>query len=240
MAGAILRIAFSEGVRIMTNAVKMFRRALIAGVAMSLPVTAMAAMDDNGVFIPSPEQQQYLGTTRTVVERADGAVIERTTTAYPPVTHYDAAPAQVAAPVAAPMAPQATQLDALQPATRGEPFPAQTPVNDELLQEHRIGDVTYITGGIGEAERRAMEKIRPQYNLRVTNAEKSGAFISEVIISLWNNKGEQLLSTAAEPIFFANLPAGSYTVKAEMNGQVKTQKVTVSAGKAAQVQFGWN
>ncbi len=216
----------------MKNVTTMLRRTLIAGVAMALPVAAQAAMDNEGVFVPAPGEEQYLGTTRTVIEGADGPIVERTTTAYPPVTHYDAAPSTAT--------PPATQLDALQPATRGEPHPAITPVNDELLQEHRIGDVSYITGGVGEAERRAMEQLRPKYNLRVTNAEKGGAFISDVILSLWNAQGEQLLSTAADPIFLANLPAGSYTVKAELNGQVKSQKVAIGKGKAAQIQFGWN
>ena len=177
------------------------------------PWLAQAATDE-GVYAPAPGQETYLGSTQPTA-----------TTSYTPTDTTAEAPRQ--------------DLQALSPASVGEHNPAATSVNDEILAEHTVGNITYVTGGIGEAERKALDGLRAKYNLRVTNAQKNGAFVGDTVISLMDSKGTQLLSTEVDPLFFASIPAGKYTVKAVRDGQTKTQAVTVGAKKSAQISFTW-
>lgn len=215
------------------------RALLVAGCAM-LPFSATAQIDSEGVYIQSPEQEQPMGLGGIPVDASVPA-----NASVPVVAEVDAVGNTVVVePAPAPVQPQHTLQGVVPPVSEssplsGEPNPARTAVNDELLSEQRVGDITYITGGIGEAERQAMERLRPRYNLRVTNAEKQGAFISDVVVSVLDSKGAELFSTATDPLFLANLPAGRYTVKAERNGQSKTQTVQLAKGKTAQIQFAW-
>ncbi len=100
------------------------------------------------------------------------------------------------------------------------------------------GDITYVTGGIGRDETAALKSMQGSYNLHVMSSSTSGHFVGDTPITITNSKGETVLTTTAGPIFYAKLPAGTYTVEANRNGDVKKQRVTVGA-KFARINFAW-
>jgi len=106
-----------------------------------------------------------------------------------------------------------------------------------------VGDVTYLSGGVGKAESVAMRGNAKNYALEVVFVEKSGAleeYLSEVKLQIQDSGKNTALDIDTEgPYFLANLPQGKYQVSAEYNGVVKTQLVTVSKKKHAKLVFWW-
>ncbi len=102
----------------------------------------------------------------------------------------------------------------------------------------RQGEVAALHGGVGEEARAAMQAKAAEYNLRLTFAAKgSGAYLSEVKVTIRNAGGQTVLDTVASgPWLFARLPQGRYQVAASAFGQTLTQQLSVpQAGHRAWV-----
>lgn len=108
----------------------------------------------------------------------------------------------------------------------------------QAIQPMQHNGITYMTGGIGLEERHAMEAAKGSYNLRILLSGLTGHFVGEALISIRDSKGSEVLSTLGGPIFYAQLPSGSYTVVATHNGDSKTQRITVGSS-AKQIGFAW-
>jgi hypothetical protein len=106
-----------------------------------------------------------------------------------------------------------------------------------------VGDITYLSGGIGRAESVAMRQNAKNYALKIVFVEKAGAleeYLSEVQLQIQDANKNSLLEIVTEgPYFLANLPHGKYFVSAEYQGEVKTQWVTISKNKHAKLVFWW-
>ncbi|HQT26292.1 MAG TPA: carboxypeptidase regulatory-like domain-containing protein, partial [Burkholderiales bacterium] len=75
------------------------------------------------------------------------------------------------------------------------------------------------------------------YNLLLTFAEKSGAYLADVQVVVKSVKGKKGFDTVAEgPFLYASLPPGKYDVSVEYKG--KKQSRTVNLGRAHEV-FYW-
>lgn len=107
------------------------------------------------------------------------------------------------------------------------------------MQPMEYNGITYVTGGIGLEEREALQAVQSNYNLRILSSGLQGHFVGESLISVRDKSGAELVSTVAGPVFYANLPAGSYTVVGTYNGQSKTQRVTVGGSKTSRISFAW-
>ena len=107
--------------------------------------------------------------------------------------------------------------------------------------EKTQGEITYITGGIGERETEALRAERSKYDLRVINAGKKGAFLGEAHLVIRDAHDKELLNTTVGPLFYANLPDGKYVVEVENQEEAKTKKqsVDVKSGKQATLRFVW-
>ncbi len=107
------------------------------------------------------------------------------------------------------------------------------------VQPKQEGNISYITGGVGDEERASLESSKGQYNLWVMSASKSGEFIGETQLNLLDNKGQSLLSVTAGPLFYAKLPPGRYTIQASAHGLAKTQKIAVDRNKPSSIHLSW-
>ncbi len=102
------------------------------------------------------------------------------------------------------------------------------------------GGLTYVTGGIGDEERMAMDDMRHNYNLRITNAARDGAFAGDTRLSIYDGRGQQLSSVDAGPLFYAEVPPGKYTIVAVNDENMEKKKtVRVSRNKASEVTLVW-
>jgi len=103
----------------------------------------------------------------------------------------------------------------------------------------REGNITFVTGGIGDEERDALKAVEHEYNLHVMSAGVSGAFVGDTNLTIRTRQGEELLTTDAGPIFYALLPPGRYVVEAEHGGQIRKQAISIGRGTAEHVHFSW-
>lgn len=124
------------------------------------------------------------------------------------------------------------------PSSRGEVYQSMrtTPA------ERRQGSTTYVTGGVGKDESEAFRAMAPRYalSLEFARANASGDFLADVDVSVADERGQPVLETVADgPFLLANLPAGTYTVRAASDGSVKTQTVNVAPGGNRHLTFTW-
>ena len=108
-----------------------------------------------------------------------------------------------------------------------------------LPEVQQSGDITFITGGIGDEERAALEAVKSEYNLHLMSAHTSGSFEGDTLLTIYDNGNNEILSAHIGPIFYAKLPAGSYMLVATNGDQMRKQRVSVGANKSANAMFSW-
>lgn len=101
------------------------------------------------------------------------------------------------------------------------------------------GNVTYITGGIGDEERTALESVSRDYNLHVLSAGRNGAFTGDTKLAIYDKMGNQVMMSEVGPMFYASLPPGKYTVRAVNEGKEQDQTVKLSSNNSTNIQFMW-
>ena len=102
--------------------------------------------------------------------------------------------------------------------------------------------VTYLCGGIGAAEAAQMKREAVNYNLMLTFAESSGAYMANVSVDIADERGKPILHTVCDaPIMLLNLPAaGSYKITADVNGNPVSKTVRARPGRrGASVGMTW-
>lgn len=119
----------------------------------------------------------------------------------------------------------------------------------KLVEVKSDQGIRYVSGGVGETERDALNALSDQFNLRLIFAmADNGAYLAAVRVNITNASGEQVLSAVSEgPWFFAQLEPGKYTVDVSVVGgqdQVaqEPQQKTVQVDGSGQsvVRFLWS
>lgn len=110
---------------------------------------------------------------------------------------------------------------------------------DDAMQPVQVGNVTYITGGVGDEERAELQQVKGDYNLHIMSASHDGAFVGDTHLTVRSKSGEVIFEADAGPLFFAKLPSGVYTIEATHNGSTKKQTVSLKGSKAAHIHLGW-
>jgi hypothetical protein len=97
-----------------------------------------------------------------------------------------------------------------------------------LLAASPAHALSVISGGVGESSRAALESVQNQYNLKVVFTGKAGIYLSQVDMRILDASGNEVVSNVTDgPIVLAELPAGRYTLQANVDGDVRQQKITV-------------
>lgn len=107
------------------------------------------------------------------------------------------------------------------------------------LEPQKAGAVTYVCGGVGVDEQQAIKAQAAKYDLMLTFAVSSGAYLADVDVEVKDAKGAVVLSARCDgPIMLVDLPGrGPWRVTALANGQ--TRQRTVAGGRPARVTFLW-
>ncbi|MHB1214889.1 MAG: hypothetical protein ACYCY9_07885 [Thiobacillus sp.] len=121
------------------------------------------------------------------------------------------------------------------------PLPAGAADSTPVLQPVTQGGVTYVSGGFGLDERQALNDVAGNYNLKLVFAEKgTGAYLSDVKLSIANMKGQKILeAVSAGPWFFARLTPGRYKIIAGPEGKNRVQEVRVDGSRLTTRYFYW-
>lgn len=111
---------------------------------------------------------------------------------------------------------------------------------DNLPQPVQQGKITYVTGGVGQDERQALEKTAKNYNLRITNADKKGKLTTQDHLVIRSSDGKtEITMSGTDPLFYAALPAGSYKIDATNGSQEQQRHIKIEHGKPVMIHFIW-
>ena len=107
-------------------------------------------------------------------------------------------------------------------------------------QPIQSGDATYISGGVGSDEKKVMQAIAQDYNLRITNADKDGHFTAGTDLMITGKKDVKIISaTNTGPLFYARLAAGRYKITATHRGVEEVRNIQVVGDKSVNVYLRW-
>ena len=105
------------------------------------------------------------------------------------------------------------------------------------------GEAGYLNGGIGKDQADLMRDMSSKFPVRMTFSEHTQGqddFVADVHLRVTDNHGRMVLELPSQgPIFLLRLPPGSYTVEAEHQGDVKTRRFDVAAGRHESLAFSW-
>ncbi|MEI8363542.1 MAG: hypothetical protein WCG35_10030 [Betaproteobacteria bacterium] len=107
-----------------------------------------------------------------------------------------------------------------------------------------MGDITYLSGGIGDSESAAMSAIAKKYPLEIVFVQRQNQreeYLAAVKLQIKDHHQNVVLDIVTEgPYFLADLPIGKYLLVAEYNGNAKQQWVSVIAKKHQKIVFWWS
>jgi hypothetical protein len=115
----------------------------------------------------------------------------------------------------------------------------------QLPEKQTQGDVSYVTGGVGQDEATAMEKAKSKYSLSLEFAQRAkprDEYIANVEVTVTDKSGNVVLNTTSDgPYLLADLPNGKYTVSAVAeDGKSIVKHVTVSPSKPEHLILVWS
>lgn len=112
-----------------------------------------------------------------------------------------------------------------------------------LPATHRIGDITYISGGIDRTEADAIKHVAKYYPLELEfllKATPGDEHLSDVKVRIRDAHQKMVLNVMSGGRFLlARMPAGNYTVSAERNGKMEHREVRIAANEHQHVVFEW-
>lgn len=98
--------------------------------------------------------------------------------------------------------------------------------------------VPFLSGGVGDDSMAQLVAREKEFDLKLFLVGQSGSFLSDIRITIIDTNGKGVLLTTSEgPVLLANLPTGTYSVKAQKNGHTLEQKISVTAGKLQTTYF---
>lgn len=114
----------------------------------------------------------------------------------------------------------------------------QSPITAQPRTEN---GVTYMCGGVGEAEAQYMSQAARDYDLKLTFAARSGAYVADPTVTIADAKGNEILrKICGGPMMLVDLPkGGAYRVKAEIAGHTLDRTVRVREGRINTAIFTW-
>ena len=106
--------------------------------------------------------------------------------------------------------------------------------------EGRYANVAYVSGGIGEDELDEIRARERSFNLKLLFAERSGAYLGDVNVVVTKAGGDAVFDVkSVGPFLLINLPAGSYEIRASIDGQVQQRRLSVSAKGRTDAVLRW-
>lgn len=99
----------------------------------------------------------------------------------------------------------------------------------------------YMTGGIGEEEVAVMRRHAKQFTLNLLFSEgTSGRSVTDLNVNIYNEQDALVFRIiGSKPMLYVNLPAGTYTILANNNGQKLRHKLTVEDNMNQRIILNW-
>ncbi len=108
------------------------------------------------------------------------------------------------------------------------------------LQVRTQDGVEYVSGGVSREEEDAITSMGRRFNLKLTLAQANGEYMGGAHIRIDNPGNHNVVDTQSEgPLFFARLPAGTYTIHVSGEGQQFTKVAQITGAGQQQLSFIW-
>lgn len=122
--------------------------------------------------------------------------------------------------------------------------PTQEEIDSVILIPSVQNGISYIGGGVGVAERAALERWAKDYPLRIEMARRNGEYLGDVRVKVFDAKGNLLLDALSDgPLFYLQLPSGRYAVEVMPQNGLPTgaqiRDVQISDDRQARLFFAW-
>jgi hypothetical protein len=110
-----------------------------------------------------------------------------------------------------------------------------------LPQIQQQGDVSFVSGGVGLDESKALQQAQSQWPLSLRFTGPGSEFLADVNVRIVDAHNSEVLNTSSSgPYMLVKLRPGRYTVHARYKDQEQTKAVTVAAKGSAKSAFYWN
>lgn len=123
------------------------------------------------------------------------------------------------------------------------PLLAASAPDNHLPGAHLVGDITYLSGGIGQGEAQAIKHVAKYYPLELEflrKAKPRDEYLADVKIRIKDVHDKMVLDVTSDgPFLLAKMPTGEYTVSAEHRGRVQQRQVHVTARDHRRIVFEW-
>ena len=118
---------------------------------------------------------------------------------------------------------------------------SQFPAPPGILMATSDEGIRYLMGGVGSDERKTIENLGTDYDVKFVFAEASGDYISDVRVVIDDLHGKRLAHVVTNgPWLYVKLPPGSYRVKATYAAApIEIQRLEVSEGKRLVRTLHW-
>jgi hypothetical protein len=85
-----------------------------------------------------------------------------------------------------------------------------------------------VTGGVGDEERAAIERMQKDFSLKLVFTGQRGIFLSDVDVKILDRAGNVVISNVTDgPMLLASLPPGRYVMQASVDGFTQQQNFSV-------------
>lgn len=109
----------------------------------------------------------------------------------------------------------------------------------DLTVQHAHG-VSYVSGGVGQGERDALQAMQGQFNVKLVFALTAGNYLADVHVRILDHRGHEVLNTVTKgPIMLAKLAPGRYTIEATSYNDQKMKRVEVGR-RMTHAYFYWH
>ena len=113
----------------------------------------------------------------------------------------------------------------------------------QLPKVQTQGNITYISGGIGEDEAAAMKAKSKSWPLSIEFSEhlvNKDLWVAQVYLRILDSKGKTLFDTTVDgPIFLGKLPPGNYELLATYQEVTKRRVIEIKQGQHIKESFNW-
>ncbi len=110
-----------------------------------------------------------------------------------------------------------------------------------LLEIQQQGDVSYVSGGVGQDESTALERMRSHWPLSMQFIGPSSDFLAGIHVRIVDAHNKEVLHADSQgPFMLVKLRPCQYTVHATYKNRDQTKTVSVSSNGATRAAFYWN
>jgi hypothetical protein len=123
-------------------------------------------------------------------------------------------------------------------------LPAAAAPANALPAAHMKGEISYVTGGVGQDQAAAMMHAAKNYPLElefVKRAKPRDEYLADIKVQIMDQHDRTMLDTTADgPFLLAKLPAGKYTISAADGNKIEKRTVEVAGKEHRRVVFVWS